>query len=69
MMNEYLLFLDESGTSSLKNIDPYFPVLVLTGLLISKENYVVLEDKVNRLKRKYFSEKQVVFHRRDMRKY
>lgn len=68
-MNEYLLFLDESGTASLKNIDPYFPVLVLTGMLISRENYTILEDKINRLKQKYFPGKQVVLHRRDMRKY
>ena len=68
-MEEYYLFLDESGTSSLKDIDPYFPVLVLTGLLISGQNYRILQDKIIRLKQKYFPGKQVVLHRRDMRKY
>lgn len=68
-MNNYHLFLDESGTSSLKNIDPNFPVLVLTGLLISDANYTELKQKVNALKAKYFPGKQVVLYRRDMRKY
>lgn len=68
-MNEYLLFLDESGTSSLKNIDPNFPVLVLTGLLLSCKEYKALIDRSNQLKQKYFPGKQVVLHRRDMRKY
>ena len=48
-MQEYKLFLDESGTASLKNIDPYFPVLVLTGMLISLENYKKLEIEINKL--------------------
>ncbi len=68
-MNEYYLFLDESGTASLKNVDPEFPVLALTGMLISAENYKVLIDKINSLKQKYFPGKAVVLHRRDMRKY
>lgn len=68
-MSEYHLFLDESGTSSLKNIDPNFPVLVLTGMLISDESYHVLNERVTKLKEKYFPGKQVVLHRRDMRKY
>lgn len=68
-MDEYYLFLDESGTASLKNIDPEFPVLALTGMLISAGNYQVLIDKINSLKQKYFPGKAVVLHRRDMRKY
>jgi hypothetical protein len=68
-MNEYKLFLDESGTSSLKNIDPNFPILVLTGLLISAEEYELLKQKIDTLKRKYFNGKTVILHRRDMRKY
>jgi len=68
-MHNYLLFIDESGTSSLKNVDPNFPILVLTGLLISKSNYEDMVKEVNKLKKKYFPDKQVVLHRRDMRKY
>lgn len=68
-MSSYQLFLDESGTSSLKNIDPNFPVLVLTGLLISEATYSNLILRVNALKNKYFPGKSVILHRRDMRKY
>ena len=68
-MEQYFLFLDESGTASLKNIDPYFPALVLTGTLVSETSYKTIEDRINRLKQKYFPGKQVVLHRRDMRKY
>lgn len=68
-MNNYHLFFDESGTSSLKNIDPNFPILVLTGLLISDESYEILKEKIAKLKEKYFPNKKVVLHRRDMRKY
>lgn len=68
-MKDFLLFLDESGTSSLKNVDKEFPALVLTGVLISCESYRVLSEKINQLKQKYFHGKQVVLHRRDMRKY
>ena len=68
-MEEYHLFLDESGTSSLKNVDPEFPILVLTGVLISRKEYEALCDKICRFKRKYFGDKEVVLHRRDMRKH
>jgi len=63
------LFLDESGTSDLTNIDPSFPVLALTGLLITDESYEKLKAQVAGLKTKYFPGKSVVLHRRDMRKY
>ena len=63
------LFLDESGTSDLTNIDPNFPILALTGVLITEDAYITLKERVNDLKTKYFPHKQVVLHRRDMRKY
>jgi len=63
------LFLDESGTSDLTNIDPSFPVLALTGVLITDDSYKELQTKITSLKQKYFPGKDVVLHRRDMRKY
>ena len=68
-MNDYYLFLDESGTGSLINIDPDFPVLALTGVLISYREYKILKCKIISLKQKYFPGKTIVLHRRDMRKY
>lgn len=63
------LFLDESGTSDLTNIDPNFPILALTGVLLSDDAYTDLKARINDLKARYFPGKQVVLHRRDMRKY
>ncbi len=68
-MEEYYLFLDECGTSSLKSIDESFPVLALTGVLIAAPEYDKLCEKINFLKAKYFHDKPVVIHCRDMRKY
>lgn len=68
-MNDYFLFLDESGTADLKSVDCEFPVLALTGVLISGNEYQKLKVQINCFKQKYFPGKAVVLHRRDMRKY
>lgn len=38
---KYFLFIDESGDHGLKNIDPNFPVFVLSGCIFSKEDYPI----------------------------
>ncbi len=47
---KYYLFLDESGDHGLGNIDPTFPVFVLSGILISEENFGILHKQFNQLK-------------------
>ncbi len=68
-MNRYLLFLDESGDHGLNKIDINFPIFVLTGLLFSEHSYKIVCKKIEDLKLKYFNSKEVILHRRDMRKY
>ena len=65
---KYYLFLDESGDHGLGNIDPTFPVFVLSGILISEENYEILNKQFNGLKNKHWGEKKVILHSRDIRK-
>lgn len=65
---KYYLFLDESGDHGLGNIDPTFPVFVLSGILISEENYEILNEQLNQLKNKHWGDKKVILHSRDIRK-
>lgn len=67
-MEEYYLFLDESGDPSLKSINHDFPIFVLLGILISKTNYETLNEKFDKMKEKYFGSREVVFHSREIRK-
>lgn len=67
-MANYHLFIDESGDHGLKNIDPHFPVLVISATLIEEAEYVKACAKLEALKIKYFGTKEVVMHSRDIRK-
>ena len=65
---KYFLFLDESGDHGIVNIDTNFPVFVLAGILISETNYVILKAQLNALKKKFWGDKKVILHSRDIRK-
>ena len=67
-MNEYYLFLDESGDPSLKSINHDYPIFALLGILISKSDYETLNQVFDKMKLKYFGSTEVVFHSRDIRK-
>lgn len=62
------MFLDESGDHGLKTIDENFPIFLLCGILISEENYKIIREEINKIKRKFWQNKEVVFHSRDIRK-
>lgn len=64
----YFLFIDESGDHGLSNIDENFPVFVLSGILLSETDYSVLEKNMIQLKRKFWGDKKVILHSRDIRK-
>lgn len=69
MFSDYMLFIDESGDHGLESIDRHYPVFVLCGALINKDEYVSeLEPAVNRLKLKYWGHTESVLHERDIRK-
>jgi len=65
---KYYLFIDESGDHGLVNLDPSFPVFLLCGLLTSDDNYDNTRNAINNLKRKFWANKEVILHSRDIRK-
>lgn len=64
----YYLFLDESGNHSLTTIDSDFPIFVLCGILISSEENKTLDLRIRNLKQKFWENKKVILHSRDIRK-
>ncbi len=69
MFSDYLLFIDESGDHGLASIDRHYPVFVLCGVLVEKDEYVDrLCPQVARLKLKYWGHSEAVLHERDIRK-
>lgn len=67
-MKTYKLFIDESGDHGLTNINDEFPVFVLCGLLIDEDNYEIINQEVNFIKKTFWAGKKVIFHSRDIRK-
>ncbi|MFY8068621.1 MAG: DUF3800 domain-containing protein [Flavobacterium sp.] len=67
-IKKYYLFIDESGDHGLVNLDPDFPVFLLCGLLMSEDNYETTRNNINVLKRKFWANKEVILHSRDIRK-
>lgn len=65
---KYYLFLDESGDHGLSNIDPGFPIFVLSGILTSATNYESIQNECNKIKKELWGNKKVIFHSRDIRK-
>lgn len=65
---DYYLFLDESGDHGLTRIDSQFPIFVLCGVLISQTDYEELKTKIAELKNKFWDDKKVILHSRDIRK-
>ena len=65
---KYYLFLDECGDQNLANFDPSFPVFTLCGIIIREIDYVTIERKINEMKCKYWFDKKIILHSRDIRK-
>lgn len=65
---KYYLFIDESGDHGLKNIDTSFPVFLLCGVLISENEYSKINSAIDKTKLKYWNNKNVILHSRDIRK-
>ncbi|WP_457321977.1 DUF3800 domain-containing protein [Stenotrophomonas sp. P5_B8] len=69
MFSDYMLFIDESGDHGLETIDRHYPVFVLCGVLVAKEEYVdVLSPALGRLKLKYWGHTEAILHEREIRK-
>ena len=65
---KYYLFLDECGDQNLANFDPSFPAFTLCGIVMSESDYESIESKIIEMKRKYWLDKKVILHSRDIRK-
>lgn len=65
---KYFLFIDESGDHGLTIVNPDFPVFLLSGVLISEDNYSKLKSTFNKVKNELWGNKEVIFHSRDIRK-
>ncbi|MDF9830549.1 DUF3800 domain-containing protein [Parabacteroides sp. PF5-6] len=66
---KYYLFLDECGDQSLANIDVNFPIFTLCGILVSETEYKTgMGPLLLAIKRKFWKDKKIIFHSRDIRK-
>ena len=65
---KYRLFLDESGDHGLVFVDPNFPMFVLCGVIMSDEAYESLDREMADIKRRFWGDKKVILHSRDIRK-
>lgn len=69
MFSDFLLFIDESGDHGLTSIDRHYPVFVLCGVLVHKDEYVDrLSAGLDRLKIKHWGHNEIVLHEREIRK-
>ena len=69
-MNNYFLFLDESGHHGLKTVNQEFPIFLLCECLIDQKYFQSeFTENFNNLKLKYFSKTDIIFHSRDIRKW
>ena len=64
----YFFFIDESGDHSLQNINEDFPYFLLCGVLISAEEYKILEERIHNFKMKFFWTKKLILHSRNIRR-
>lgn len=65
---KYYLFIDESGDHNLGNFNPIFPVFTLCGIIISEANYKIFDQRLNAIKERFWKNKNIVFHSRDIRR-
>jgi hypothetical protein len=67
--SDYLVFVDESGSPTLGNIDPDFPLLVLAFMIVRKDEYLRdIVPAVQGFKFKHFGHDQVILHEREIRR-
>jgi len=67
--SEYLVFVDESGSPTLGNIDPDFPMLVLAFMIVRKDRYLhEIVPAVQGFKFRHFGHDQIILHEREIRR-
>lgn len=67
--SDYIVFVDESGSPTLGNIDPDYPVLVLAFLIVRKDEYQSgIVPALQGFKFRHFGHDQVILHEREIRR-
>lgn len=66
--NKYYLFLDECGDQNLTGFDPSFPIFTLCGIILSDSQLYQLTEQLSELKHKFWADKKIILHSRDIRK-
>lgn len=67
--SNYIVYVDESGGHSLKNVDPTYPVFVLAFCVFEKSEYAqVATREIQALKFTHFGHDIVVLHEHEIRK-
>lgn len=68
VFSEYIVYVDESGDHGLQNINPEYPVFVLSFCVFEKREYRQrIVPALIDLKFRYFGHDMVVLHERDIR--
>ena len=67
-VEKYYMFVDECGDQNLTAFDECFPIFTLCGVLMSYSQLRDMETKIAALKKKYWGDKVVILHSRDIRK-
>lgn len=66
---DYIVYIDESGDHGLKNIDPNYPIFVLTFCCFKISEYTdIAVPALQKFKFKYFGHDQIILHETDIRK-
>lgn len=67
--SDYLVFVDESGSPAMGNIDPDYPLLVLAFMIVRKDMYLAeIVPAVQGFKFRHFGHDQVILHEREIRR-
>ena len=65
---KYYLYVDECGDQNIANFDTNFPILTLCGIIVSEQMNDILNRQNFELKKKYWGDKKIILHSRDIRK-
>lgn len=67
--SDYVVYVDESGDHSLRNIDPMYPVFVLAFCIFHKQHYAQsVTTALTKFKFRHFGHDMLVLHEHDIRK-
>jgi hypothetical protein len=65
---DYIVYIDESGDHNIENIDPKYPIFVITFCCFNSDEYInQVTPALQRLKIKYFGHDQIILHETDIR--